>query len=141
LLDRNKITGETSINNIQLYVNGDKLVTTRDNIKVPLDKVIIISSEKSKSPEDIEKMLEQARAKIPDGKSVYPKTTELYNAMHSVLAWNTIYDPINDRVINPVSRNWAAPSGLSGFQKLRFTQGTKGFGRKIGESSFEILDK
>ena len=101
------ITGDTSVHNIQLYVNGENPVTTQDNIKIPLNKVIIISSEKSKSPDDIEKMMEQAKAKIPDGKTVYPKTPESYNAMHSVLAWNTIYDAINDRAINPVSRNWA----------------------------------
>ena len=110
-LDRNKITGKTSVQNIQLYVNGDQQVTTADNIKVPLDKVITISSEKSKSREEIEKTLQEAKAKVPEGESKYPKTPELYNAMHAVLAWNTIYDPINNRVITPVSRNWAAPSG------------------------------
>ena len=31
--------------------------------------------------------------------------------MHAVLAWNTIFDAINNRAINPVSRNWAASSG------------------------------
>ena len=110
-LDQNKITGETPFHEIHLYVNGDQPVITSDNIKIPLDKVITISSKKTKSVEDIEKTLEQAKAKLPDGKLICPKTPELYDAMHAVLAWNTIYDPINDRVITPVSRNWAAPSG------------------------------
>ena len=36
---------------------------------------------------------------------------ELYEAIRSCVAWNTIYDPAHDRVITPVSRNWSAASG------------------------------
>ena len=110
-IDGNKITEKTASQNIQLFVNGGRPVTTAGYIKIPLDKITTISSDKSRTQEDIEKMLQDARAKVPEGKSKYPETPECYNAIHSVLAWNTIYDPINDRVITPVSRNWAAPSG------------------------------
>jgi neutral trehalase len=110
-LNRDKIIGKTQNRNIYLYVDGDRLETTADNISVSLDKVTTISSKKLKSPKDIEKILKQARTKAPDGKMVCPETPEEYNAMHTVLAWNTICDPINDRVITPVSRNWAASAG------------------------------
>jgi len=110
-VNQNKITAETPVHKIRLYVNGDQPIINSDRIEVPLDKAITISAKKAISVEDIEKRLKQAKAKLPDSKSIYPEAPEVYEAMHSVFAWNTIYDPLNDRIITPVSRNWAAPSG------------------------------
>ena len=31
---------------------------------------------------------------------------EMYHAMQSILAWDTVYDPSNSVVVTPVSRNW-----------------------------------
>jgi putative isomerase len=36
---------------------------------------------------------------------------EVYDAMQICLAWDTIYDPFNDRVISPVSRIWSCSWG------------------------------
>ncbi|NJK98801.1 MAG: hypothetical protein HC905_31285 [Bacteroidales bacterium] len=36
----------------------------------------------------------------------YEGLSEVYRTMSSVLGWNTIYDPENERVITPVSRAW-----------------------------------
>ncbi|HVT83943.1 MAG TPA: trehalase family glycosidase, partial [Chitinophagaceae bacterium] len=68
-------------------------------------------TDKSKSAGDIERIINDARRKFITKKSRFKETSEEYNAMQTVLAWNTIYDPINNRVITPVSRNWAAPDG------------------------------
>ncbi|MGC8747172.1 MAG: MGH1-like glycoside hydrolase domain-containing protein, partial [Candidatus Saccharicenans sp.] len=111
LIEREKIIGKTPNHSIELYVNGEHLQTTKDNISVHLNKAVAISPKKINSAKDIAKVLEQARTKVPDGKNIYPEAPEQYNAMHTVLAWNTIYDPINNRVITPVSRNWSATSG------------------------------
>lgn len=37
--------------------------------------------------------------------------SEVCNAMQICLAWDTIYDPFNDRVISPVSRIWSCHAG------------------------------
>jgi putative isomerase len=37
--------------------------------------------------------------------------TELFTAMQTILAWNLVYDPENDRAISPVSRLWNANWG------------------------------
>ncbi len=110
-VNQNEIAAETPVHKIRLYVNGDQPITNSNRIEVPLDKAITISSKKTQSPEDIEKRLKQAKAELPDSKLMYPEAPEIYEALQRVLAWNTIYDPINNRVITPVSRNWAAPSG------------------------------
>ncbi|MBC7350396.1 MAG: hypothetical protein H5U05_10545 [Candidatus Aminicenantes bacterium] len=110
-LKQNQIIGKTPNQNISLYVDGNKLETTVDKIILSLDKAITISSQKLKSPDDIAKILAKARKKVPDSKLVCPEAPEEYNALHTVLSWNTIYDPDNDRVITPVSRNWSASAG------------------------------
>jgi len=110
-LNHNQIIGKTPNQNISLYVDGNKLEIIADKIILSLDKAITISSQKLKSPEDIAKILAKARKKVPDGKTVCPEAPEEYNALYTVLSWNTIYDPDNDRVITPVSRNWSASAG------------------------------
>lgn len=37
--------------------------------------------------------------------------SEVHNAMQICLAWDTIYDPFNDRIISPVSRIWSCSWG------------------------------
>lgn len=37
--------------------------------------------------------------------------SEPHNAMQICLAWDTIYDPFNDRIISPVSRIWSCRAG------------------------------
>ena len=37
--------------------------------------------------------------------------SEVHHAMQTCLAWDTIYDPFNDRVISPVSRIWSCGYG------------------------------
>ena len=36
---------------------------------------------------------------------------EVYDALQSCMAWDTIYDPGKDRVVSPVSRNWSCTTG------------------------------
>ena len=36
----------------------------------------------------------------------YGDLSDAYEAMHTLLAWNAIYDPYNQRIITPVSRVW-----------------------------------
>lgn len=98
--------GKTSLAIIQrLYKASPHL------LKTSLDDVTAISSDLSTSIVSLKKIINEARRKAVAEKMKYHADAELYNAMQSVLAWNTIYDPINNRVITPVSRNWAANSG------------------------------
>jgi putative isomerase len=110
-IDRNKITVQGLVGIKSIYVNGDRWKTGSGNIRVSLGQVFTLSSGFSKSLKDIEKVISLARSSQEKEKPKFSKTPELYNAMHAVLAWNTTYDPINNRVISPVSRNWSGPSG------------------------------
>ena len=111
IIDQNEIIAETPFHKIHLYVESQNPVVISDGIEVSLDKAIGFSSKKSQSLEKIEEVIKQARTKFPDGKLLCPESPELYDAMHAVLAWNTIYDPMNNRVITPVSRIWSEQAG------------------------------
>ncbi|MCX6223568.1 MAG: hypothetical protein NTV01_02235, partial [Bacteroidia bacterium] len=110
-VDRNKITVQGLPGTKCMYVNGDGWKMGPGNIRVSLGKVFTLSSNFSKSLKDVEKIILRAKASQEKERLKFSKAPELYDAMHAVLAWNTTYDPINNRVISPVSRNWSGPSG------------------------------
>jgi len=106
IIDQNAITAQTPLGTTRVYVNGNQSPTTSQNVRVSLDKVIAISTEATKPLKEITKVINDAKKNLLSKRSKFQKTPELYNAMHSVLAWNCIYDPNNNRIITPVSRNW-----------------------------------
>jgi putative isomerase len=107
----NSILANTPSGKTKLVVIGGQYKTTALNLKASLGSVIALSSDSLQSTERIQKMVNDAKAKVISEKIKYKDASEEYNAMQLVLAWNTIYDPLNNRVITPVSRNWAAGSG------------------------------
>jgi hypothetical protein len=60
---------------------------------------------------EIEGVLAAARREHEEELGRWKELTEPFAAMQSVLAWNAVYDPENDRVIAPVSRTWSVNFG------------------------------
>jgi putative isomerase len=60
---------------------------------------------------EIESILTERRANEVERSRRYGDLADIYDAVHRVLAWDTIYDPQNDRVISPVSRIWNIGAG------------------------------
>ena len=106
-IDKNLIIGQTQLKTIKTYVNGNTPTTTSNAIITSLDKKIVISSGSSKSVEMVEDIVKKAKIKFESGRAKFNKSPDTYNAMQTVLAWTTIYDPNNNRVINPVSRTFS----------------------------------
>ena len=114
-IHKNLLIGETPRKTIKVFVNGNKSAITSSSIKLPLDKKIAISSGTSKSLKVIESTIQKAKAKFESEQSEYAKSSDTYEAMQTVLAWTTIYDPNNNRVINPVSRTFSPDWVLFGW--------------------------
>ena len=55
---------------------------------------------------DIAAILERQRSALQRRKAAYGALADVYDAMQTCLAWDTIYDPAQDRVMTPVSRIW-----------------------------------
>ncbi|WP_202552375.1 MGH1-like glycoside hydrolase domain-containing protein [Ginsengibacter hankyongi] len=100
------IIANTPSGEIRIKVAGGNYSTSDTRIIFSLDHDIALSTDKSKSAADIESIMKVSEKKFTAEKSKYKEASEEYNAMQTVLAWNTVYDPANNRLLTPVSRNW-----------------------------------
>jgi len=98
----------TPSDKIALAIVSGQYNATPHNLKASLGKVIAISSDALQSTREIEEIIKAAKTKTLSEGSKYKDVLETYNAIHAVLAWNTVYDSMNKRIISPVSRNWSA---------------------------------
>jgi putative isomerase len=105
-IDHNLLTGQSPTRTTKVHVKGDRWVTGSEIIKAPLDQEIAITSDDSKSSEEVKSAIARAKAGLENERSKFNRTPELYNAMQTVLAWDLIFEPTHDRVIAPVSRTW-----------------------------------
>jgi len=77
---------------------------------VTLDQPVCISTSPDKRGE-AQAIIERKREHFSTTRQGHGERQETYNAMQNCLAWDTIYDPFNDRIISPVSRIWSCGSG------------------------------
>jgi hypothetical protein len=105
-ISQNLITGKTPTNTINVTVNADQVSPTSGQIEVSLATPIALSTDDARSIKDIAKVIDDARNDFLSERSAFDNAPELFDAMQTVLAWNVIYEPTNDRVITPVSRVW-----------------------------------
>jgi putative isomerase len=104
----------------RVFVSGDaKPEPGNDAIvqwEIPLVKKVAISVNWPADLAKIESHVTKAGSKLAGQKAAYADNRDLYDAYQSVFAWNTIYDPLNDRVITPVSRAWCYGQGFVLFE-------------------------
>lgn len=105
-INEGAIIGITPGKKVELAVQADIFASTAEHIKVSLAKTIAISTGAAESIEDITNVISQARTDFLAEKSSFESSSDLFEALQTVLAWNVIYEPTNDRVITPVSRVW-----------------------------------
>jgi neutral trehalase len=111
MITGNRIKANTPSGNINMTILGQQFSSSTGYINFSLDQAIALSDDGSKSMAEIKTIINEGKVKFEANKSRYNAAAESYNAMQTVLAWNTIYDHMNNRVITPVSRTWSAPSG------------------------------
>ena len=71
-----------------------------------LTQPIGLSTGRARTVAEIEAILERRRKAEEQRVARYGELAEVYRAASASLAWNTIYDPVKDRIITPVSRTW-----------------------------------
>ena len=113
--DPQMIVGNTPTKNIKVYVNGNNKTIFSNAIHTGLEKKISVTSGNSKSVQYVESTIKTAKLKFETERLKFEKSSEVYNAMQTVLAWTTIYDPNNNRIINPVSRTFSPDWVLFGW--------------------------
>jgi hypothetical protein len=69
--------------------------------------IALFTGEAQRSRADIEVVMqERVHEQEQYARGRFADLAETYRAMQTCLAWNTVYDPLKDRVISPVSRIW-----------------------------------
>jgi hypothetical protein len=103
----NRILANTALRKIELAIISGHYKASAQNLKISLDKVTVISSEPLQTVAEIERVINATKTNLVAERTKYKKEANTYDAIHSVMAWNTVYDSMNNRIISPVSRNWA----------------------------------
>jgi len=114
----NTITGKFSSRTISVGTTGEPvadayITSTAPDIIVSLKKEVGIYTGEKKTLNEIKSIINQKRDEQQKIVNQYGDLSESFKAMQTILAWNTIYDAPNHRVIAPVSRNWS--NGWGGF--------------------------
>ena len=87
------------------------LPTQSPYLAVTLNSTIGFSTGKERSLDEIQEIIEKQKQVLSRRFKVYGDLADVYQAAQTVMAWDTIYDPKNDRVISPVSRIWNQSRG------------------------------
>ncbi len=110
-VENQKLIGRFPFREIKVGVTGETVVetyawTSAPHITVPLNNEVGIFSGKERSLGEIKNIIASKR-EIQEGRvKSYGDLAGQFQAMQTILAWNTIYDAANNRAICPVSRNW-----------------------------------
>ena len=75
-------------------------------LALPADQPAGFSTGRARTLAEIQAVIEQGRAARQREDEIFGAQAEVRNAMQTCLAWDTIYDPLFNRVISPVSRIW-----------------------------------
>ena len=80
-------------------------------LSIPLDRPVGISTGKRRSIDEIHTIVTDARANLQEYIASFGELVEVYTPVQTCMAWDTVYDPLHDRVISPVSRIWNCAGG------------------------------
>ncbi len=75
-------------------------------LSMALDGPVGISTGRPRSLDDIKFTIAQSRAELEKSFTRYGELAEVYKAIQTAVAWDTIYEPEHERVVTPVSRIW-----------------------------------
>lgn len=92
-------------------MNDPNIATQSAYLSVVLDGPIAVSTGRAISVEEARKLMASRLAATQEKYARYGELAGMYQGMECALAWDTIYDPKNDRVISPVSRLWSLDKG------------------------------
>lgn len=114
--DEQMLYAESGTVKVGVYAIGKHTEDPNIPVQTPymalqLDGEVGVSTASVRSLEVIKEIILRQRTNWLAYCERYGDLTDVYLAMQGCLAWNTIYDPLNDRVITPVSRIWNVNSG------------------------------
>ena len=80
-------------------------------LSAALEGTLAVYTGPARTLAEVQAIVARRQAEHAAGLARGASTRELFSAMQTILAWNLVYDPENDRAISPVSRLWNANWG------------------------------
>ena len=111
-IKENCLTGTTPERKFQVFTDGKYIKELNAGIQSPylsveLSKAVAVSTGELIKADELKILMEKQKEKVKGEINKFGELSEAYNAMRSCLAWDTIYEPENDRICSPVSRPWS----------------------------------
>jgi putative isomerase len=75
-------------------------------LSMPLDGAAGVSTGQFRTLTEIQAIITKRRAEFTQHFAAYGELAEVYKAIQTAIAWDTIYEPEHRRVVTPVSRIW-----------------------------------
>ena len=79
-------------------------------ICVALDETVVVATREI-GVRDARRLLDEAADLARAEAFSFGENAEAFEAMRTCLAWNTVFDPANERILTPVSRHWSEGNG------------------------------
>ncbi|MGC9350334.1 MAG: MGH1-like glycoside hydrolase domain-containing protein, partial [Anaerolineae bacterium] len=88
------------------HVDDPYIPSETPYLALPLDGPVGISTGRRRTVEEIRGLMEERRAEHAAHVETFGELAEVYAAVQTCMAWDTVYEPEGDRVVSPVSRIW-----------------------------------
>ncbi len=82
------------------------ILTQAPYLVMQLTGPVCISTGKRRTVDEAKEIIAKYAARHKERTKKYGGLEEAYKAMQTCMAWDTVYDPLKDRLISPVSRRW-----------------------------------
>ncbi len=107
----NTLQAELPTRTVNVFADGEPIQELNTGITGPyfslcLDRPVAVSTGSLIDAGRMAELMVQARATLTGTLDSYGDMAELYSAMRTCVAWDTIYEPEKDQVCTPVSRLW-----------------------------------
>lgn len=101
---------------VEVFASGTPVVDPYTGVNGPhlcrkLDQPVVVSTGAPVPYAEARSRLDAARADVVRKWDRWGDVGELAAASHACVAWNTVYDPLKDRVISPCGRFWCHTHG------------------------------
>jgi putative isomerase len=110
-LEHDVLIGRLPNKQIHVYTTAEAIYEPNVEIITPYIAVDLkgatgISTGERRNVDEIKAAVARKKDEHEQKKLKYGELAEIYHAMQTCIAWDTIYEPKKDRVITPVSRLW-----------------------------------
>jgi putative isomerase len=84
----------------------NNIVAQGPYLAMPLQGPVWVSTGRPRTLDEVQTVMTGRRREQEHRIAAWGNLADVYSAIQTCMAWDTIYDPLNDRVISPVSRLW-----------------------------------